>query len=140
MRRLLKLSGGTFYQIQTDIYIYLYIYIWRGLYMEGLILGILRYAFLKIFKSPPRTLTFTLSVSDNLPRLPKVEFLSAECSCSGSWALSLGCILPTSNAIIFFYQSRQFLIKFPRYYSLASLLFYCLLGFQPLFKLPRDVI
>ena len=52
--------------------------------MEGLILGILRYAFLKIFKSPPRTLTFTLSVSGNLPRLPKVEFLSAECSCSGS--------------------------------------------------------
>ena len=36
-------------------------YIWRGLYMEGLIFGILRYAFLKIFKRLPTTLTFILS-------------------------------------------------------------------------------
>ena len=27
MRLLLKISGGTFYQIQTDTYIYIYIYI-----------------------------------------------------------------------------------------------------------------
>ena len=40
-------------------------YIWRGLYMEGLIFGILHYAFLKIFKRLPTTLTFTLSVSGN---------------------------------------------------------------------------
>ena len=26
MRLLLKISGGTFYQIQTDTYIYIYIY------------------------------------------------------------------------------------------------------------------
>ena len=29
MRLLLKISGGTFYQIQTDTYIYIYIYIYR---------------------------------------------------------------------------------------------------------------
>ena len=28
MRLLLKISGGTFYQIQTDTYIYIYIYIY----------------------------------------------------------------------------------------------------------------
>ena len=30
MRLLLKISGGTFYQIQTDTYIYIYIYIYIG--------------------------------------------------------------------------------------------------------------
>ena len=67
----------------------------------------------------PRTLAISLQpiVFGNSPRLPKVEFVCAECLCSSSWALSLGCVLSTSNAITFFYQSSQFSIYFSRYSS-----------------------
>ena len=72
----------------------------------------------------PRTLAISLQpiVFGNSPRLPKVEFVCAECLCSSSWALSLGCVLSTSNAITFFYQSSQFSIYFSRYSSSGSLL------------------
>ena len=76
----------------------------------------------------PRTLAISLQpiVFGNSPRLPKVEFVCAECSCSSSWALSLGCVLSTSNAITSFYQSSQFSIYLPRYSSSVFLLSYCL--------------
>ena len=76
----------------------------------------------------PRTLAISLQpiVFGNSPKLPKVEFLCAEWSCSGSWGLSLGCLLSTSNAITSFYQSSQFSIYFSRYSSSGSLLSYCL--------------
>ena len=76
----------------------------------------------------PRTLAISLQpiVFGNSPRLPKLEFVCAECLCSSSWALSLGCVLSTSNAITFFYQSSQFSIYFSRYSSSGSLLSYCL--------------
>ena len=85
----------------------------------------------------PRTLAISLQpiVFGNSPRLPKVEFACAESLCSSSWALSLGYVLSTSNAITSFYQSSQFSIYFSRYSSSGSLLSYCLFWvFSPLAK------